>query len=320
MIIIILVMIAVSSFLLFTAVLQMLFLSDKRMEKRLNRYLELNDNKQLNRKKFNLLVRMQLYKRTVRERVLTKEKTSRLDAMLRLAGVPLKPEEYVLFQWISTALCAGVCYLLLDQVLGLAMGAVIGFMLPRWWIGKKRKARIKAFNDGLLDMLTTVIGSLRAGFSFAQALKTVVDESEGPVQEEAEIVLKEMQYGTSMEEALTEWKDRMPSEDLDLMIQAILIQRQIGGNLAVILETIVQTIRDRGRIQRQVTTLTAQGRMSGIVIGILPLALALILYLISSEYISTLFHSRIGIGMIVGGLISGTIGFVLIRKITQIEV
>lgn len=320
MIWILLIMIGLSSFLLVTAVLQLLFLSNKRMDARLNRLLELNNKKQLNRKKFSLLVRMQLYKQKIRERVLTKKKSSRLEQMLRLSGVPLKPEEYVLFQWISTALCAGVIYLLLDHVLFLPVGAIAGFMLPRWWIGRKRRARVKAFNDGLLDMLTTVIGSLRAGFSFAQALKTVVDESDGPIREEAETVMKEMQYGTSMEEALTEWKERMPSEDLDLMIQAILIQRQIGGNLAVILETIVQTIRDRSRIQRQVTTLTAQGRMSGIVIGLLPFALGFLLYLISSEYIGTLFSSKIGIGLVVGALVSGVIGFMFIRKITTIEV
>jgi tight adherence protein B len=313
-------MFAVSSFLLFAAVLQLLFMSNKRMDKRLNRLLDLNDKKQLNRKKFSLLVRMQLYKQTVRERVLTKKKSSRLETMLRLSGVPLKPEEYLLFQWISTALSGGLLYLLFDQWLLLPVGAVAGFLLPRWWIGRKRRARIKEFNEGLLDMLTTVIGSLRAGFSFAQALKTVVDESEGPVREEAETVLKEMQYGTTMEDALTEWKERMPSEDLDLMIQAILIQRQIGGNLAVILETIVQTIRDRVRIQRQVTTLTAQGRISGVVIGLLPFALGFLLYLIDSSYIGTLFTHPIGIGMVVAGLISGTIGFILIRKITTIEV
>ncbi|WP_373231878.1 type II secretion system F family protein [Cohnella sp.] len=320
MIWIVVVMFAMSSFLLFSAMLQILFLSNKRMEKRMKRFLELNDKKQLGRKKFNLLVQLQLYKNAVRDRVLTKKKGKRLETMLSLSGVPLKPEEYVMFQWLSTALCSGLLYLMFDQALFLAVGAVMGFGLPRWWIGRKRKARMTAFNDGLLDMLTTIIGSLRAGFSFTQALKTVVDESEGPVRDEAEVVLKEMQYGSSMEDVLTEWKERMPSEDLDLMIQAILIQRQIGGNLAVILETIVQTIRDRSRIQRQVTTLTAQGRLSGLVIGLLPFVLGLILYLIEPSYIGSLFDHTIGIIMVSAGLFSGIIGFLFIRKITTIEV
>lgn len=313
-------MFAMSSFLLFSAMLQILFLSNKRMEKRMKRFLELNDKKQLGRRKFNLLVQLQLYKNAVRDRVLTKKKGKRLETMLSLSGVPIKPEEYVIFQWLSTALSAGFLFLLFGQPVFLALGAVGGFLLPRWWIGRKRKARMKAFNEGLLDMLTTIIGSLRAGFSFTQALKTVVDESEGPVHDEAEVVLKEMQYGSSMEDVLNEWKERMPSEDLDLMIQAILIQRQIGGNLAVILETIVQTIRDRSRIQRQVTTLTAQGRLSGMVIGLLPFVLGVLLYLIEPTYIGSLFEHTIGIIMVSAGLFSGIIGFIFIRKITTIEV
>jgi tight adherence protein B len=313
-------MVAMSSFLLSAALLQLFFHTDKRMEKRLNRFLDLNDKKQLGRKKFNLLVQLQLYKHAVRDRVLTKKRSSRLETMLHLSGVPLKPEEYVMFQWICTALCGGLLYLLSGQWLLMVLGAIVGFALPRLWIGKKRKARLTAFHDGLLDMLTTIIGSLRAGFSFAQALKTVVDESDGPIHDEAETVLKEMQYGSTMEEALTEWKERMPSEDLDLMIQAILIQRQIGGNLAVILETIVQTIRDRGRIQRQVTTLTAQGRLSGIVIGLLPFVLGILLYLIEPSYIGTLFQTHIGLALVAACFVSGTIGFLFIRKITTIEV
>lgn len=256
----------------------------------------------------------------IRDRVLTKQRSGRLESMLQLAGIPLKPEEYVMFQWICTALGAGLLYLISEEWLLLLLGAAAGFMAPVIWVRKKRKARLDAFQDGLLDMLTTMIGSLRAGFSFPQALRTVADESEGPIREEAEIVLRDMQYGTTMEDALNEWKERVPSEDLNLMIQAILIQRQIGGNLAAVLETIVQTIRDRGRIQRQVTTLTAQGRMSGMVIGVLPFVLAFILYLIEPSYIGTLFTHPVGIGLVTAGLVFGFIGFIMIRKITAIEV
>jgi tight adherence protein B len=129
-----------------------------------------------------------------------------------------------------------------------------------------------------------------------------------------------MQYGSHMEDALHQLKERMPSEDLELMIQAILIQRQIGGNLATVLETIVQTIRDRNKIQRQVQTLTAQGRLSGTVIGLLPIVLGMLIYLIQPAYIGTLFHHPIGILMMICGMVSGIIGFMLIRKLTTIEV
>jgi tight adherence protein B len=313
-------LVGMSSFLLVLALLQMLLLSNKRMDHRLKSYLDLNDKLQLSRKKFNLIVQLQVYKQTIRNKVLTRKKKIDLESLLSRSGVSLKPEEYILFQWIITFLCGGFLYLLTVNILFSLAGAIAGYMLPRWWIAKKQRKRMVDFNDGLLDMLTTIIGSLRSGFSFMQALKTVVDESEGPIREESEIVLKEMQYGTSMEDALNEWNERMPSEDLDLMIQAILIQRQIGGNLAVVLETIVQTIRDRLRIQRQVTTLTAQGRLSGLVIGLLPFVLGLIIYFIQPSYIGSLFHHPLGFMMMGAGLISGVVGFVFIRKLTTIEV
>lgn len=309
-----------TSYLLFSAILQTFFKSDKRLEKRIRRFLDLHDRGKLSRRKFNLLVQMQLYKQTVRDKVLTKKKDEKIGIMLERAGIPLKPEEYILFQWLSTALCGGFLFLISGKWPAFFIGAGLGSWLPRLWVRRKEKSRTHKFNDGLSDMITTIIGSLRAGFSFAQSLKTVTDEADEPIRGEIETVLREMQYGSSMEDALHQLKVRMPSEDLDLMIQAIVIQKQIGGNLASILETIVQTIRDRNRIQRQIRTLTAQGRLSGIVIGLLPIVLALVIYLLQPSYMGALFHHPVGIMMVVGGLVSGAIGFVLIRKITTIEV
>ncbi|QOR67509.1 type II secretion system F family protein [Cytobacillus suaedae] len=309
-----------SAYLFFTAILQNIFIRDKSLEKRMIRYLEVSEKKGFNRKRFNLIVQMQLTKQRIRKQVLTKEKNTKLEVMLDRAGLHLRPEEYVIFQWISTALTGGILYLASENPFFLFLGAVIGFMLPKWYVKKKQKERMTRFNEGLPDMLTTVVGSLRAGFSFPQALKAVVEEAQSPIKEEIERVLKEMQYGSSIEDSLNELKERMPSEDLDLMIQAILIQRQVGGNLATVLDKIVETIRDRTRIQRQVVTLTAQGRLSGIVIGLLPIALGLFIYLIEPEYIGTLFSSPIGLILISVGTISGLIGFIFIRKLTTIEV
>jgi tight adherence protein B len=283
-------------------------------------YLSIQDRKPLDRKRFSLLVQMQMTKQKIRKQVLTKDKNERLEMAISRAGLPLKPEEYVLFQWILTALCGMILYLITGQFLFLPIGGCIGFMIPRWYLSKKQKKRLIAFNEGLADMITTIVGSLRAGFSFPQALKTVVEEAHSPIKEEMEGVLREMQYGSSIEDALNALKKRMPSEDLDLMIQAILIQRQVGGNLATVLDKIVETIRDRTKIQRQIITLTAQGRLSGIVIGLLPVILGFILYLIEPNYIGTLFSNSIGLLLLAAGVVSGIIGFVLIRKLTLIEV
>jgi len=309
-----------SSFLFFIAILQAIFLSEKRLERRMKQYLQIPDRKKIDAKKFNLLLQLQLTKQRIRTRVLTKEKSSKLDQMLQRSGLPLTPEEYILLQWISTAFGGAIFFLITGHLLYLIIGAFLGFMFPKWLVKRKEKERIQRFNEMLPDMLTTIIGSLRAGFSFNQSLQTVVEESASPIKEEIELVLKEMQYGVSIEDALYHLKERVPSTDLDLMIQAILIQRQVGGNLATVLEKIVETIRDRTKIQRQVSTLTAQGRLSGIVIGLLPIILGLVIYWIEPDYIGTLFNHPIGLLMLVSGIISGIVGFVLIRKITTIEV
>jgi tight adherence protein B len=256
----------------------------------------------------------------VRDQVLTKKKSEKLEQFISRSGIPIKPEEYVLFQWIFTVIAGGLMYLLAGKLLFLFIGCILGYISPRWYLKKKQQERIQKFNDGLPDMISTIIGSLRAGFSFNQALKAVVEEAENPIRDEIDTVLKEMQYGANVDDALNQLKERMPSEDLDLMIQAILIQKQVGGNLATVLDTIVQTIRDRNKIQRQVQTLTAQGRLSGIVIGLLPIVLGLVIYMIQPDYIGTFFTNPIGTIMLIGGAVSGTIGFVLIRKLTTIEV
>jgi tight adherence protein B len=309
-----------TAFLFFYGLLKLIFMSNKRMHRRMKHFLEMKDVNKIDKTNFNVFVQVQMYKQKVRDEVLSKEKNKKLAVMLEQAGVPLKPEEYVLFQWILTVLLAMLFLLITDSFLFLAIGAAVGFVAPGLWIKKKKKKRITQFNDGLPDLITTVVGSLRAGFSFPQALMTVVEEAQSPVKEEMERVLKEMQYGSTIEDSLNELKMRMPSEDLDLMIQAIIIQRQVGGNLATVLDKIVETIRDRMRIQRQITTLTAQGRLSGIIIGLLPLILSIFLYMIEPDYIGTLFTNAIGWVMIGAGTISGLIGFVLIRKITTIEV
>ncbi|MFD1735262.1 type II secretion system F family protein [Bacillus salitolerans] len=309
-----------SSFLFFIAILQIIFLSNSRLEKRMKHYLSIQEKKLLDRKKFNLLVQLQLTKQKIRKQVLSKDNNHRLQTEIDRAGLPLKPEEYVMFQWIITAFSGGLLLLISGNIVFLLIGGVLGFFAPKMYLKRLQKKRIVAFNESLADMITTVVGSLRAGFSFPQALKTVVEEAHSPIKEEMETVLREMQYGSSIDEALHALKERMPSEDLDLMIQAIVIQRQVGGNLATVLDKIVETIRDRTKIQRQIVTLTAQGRLSGIVIGLLPIILACILYLIEPNYIGTLFTNPIGLIMLGAGLVSGTIGFICIKKLTTIEV
>ncbi|WP_249870294.1 type II secretion system F family protein [Oceanobacillus saliphilus] len=248
------------------------------------------------------------------------KKKNNLEQKLSVAGIPVKPEEFIAFQWLAAIFTGGLFHLLTGNILFSLLGLILGFKILSVWLKSKEKKRIKEFNMGLPGMITSMIGSLRAGFSLPQSLTMVAEESYSPIKEEVELVLKKMRYGTSLEDALVEWKERIPSEDLELMVEAISIQRQVGGNLAFLLNKIVETIRERTKIQNQIKTLTAQGRLSGMIISLLPVALGFIIYLMNPEYIGTLFTNPIGIGMLIAGLIGGIIGFILIRKITTIEV
>lgn len=297
-------------------------LMDKKLEKRMNYYLDIvKNNKKLLKKraKEEEESRLKLINEVIREK-LSSLNQEKIDQKLKSAGVKLTSEEYIMLKWVLAAILGGILYILSGSVFLLMLGGIFGYFILNLWVRKKKKKRIIQFNEGLPDMITTIIGSLRSGYSFTQAFKTVVEECDSPVKEEIATLLTELNYGIPMEDALNNLNGRMPSGDLELLIQAVLIQRQVGGNLAGVLEIIVETIRERNRIQRQVKTLTSQGRLSGRVIGGLPIVLGFMIYLINPEYIQALFTNTLGIIIVSVGSVSGIIGFILINKLTKIEV
>jgi tight adherence protein B len=298
-------------------------LRDKRIEKRLERYLDIGekykkDKKKEGKEKFRL-VSLKNLKEFV-SNSLTDTSNDKIHQSLRSAGIEMDTEEYIVLVIISTVFISLSAGLLFKHVLMIIPGAVLGYFMPKLWVNKKREKRIRAFNNALPDMITTIVGSLRAGYSFLQAMKTVAEESESPIKEEVTAFLKEASYGVTMEDALNNLKLRMPSDDLDLMIQAILIQRQVGGNLSEILDIIIKTIRERNQIDRQVRTLTAQGKLSGKVVGFLPIALFAILTLMNPEYMAPFFNTALGIVLLAVGAVMEIIGFISINKLCKIEV
>lgn len=313
----------ICNFLILAWIILRIFVFDKRIEKRMNYYFDIDKRSKKPKTKGE---RLKLYNSSLKKMneairgKLSNINQDKIDQMLKASGVIMNPEEYIMLKWFLAAIVGGIFYFLTGKILLLVPGGIIGYVIPKLWISRKIRIRIQKFNEGLPDMITTVVGSLRSGYSFAQALKTVVEECESPIREEVALMLKEMNYGITMEEALNNFNQRMPSTDLELMIQTILIQRQVGGNLAGVLEIIVRTIRDRTKIQRQVHTLTSQGRLSGRVIGALPIGLGFMIYLVNPGYMEVLFSNAIGIFLIIAAVISGGIGFFLIHKLTKIEV
>lgn len=316
-------------FLFFFFVLRLFVPKKQLLEKRLQFYLmeerdEAKQEEKLEKKQqkesLNFIKSIKMSNNRIKKLVNKRKTSMKVEQLLNSAGSTWTPGEYMAFRWIFGVVFGGILYLVAGQPVVFFIGFAAGFLYPKLRLISKRKKRIRQFNDQLQDMITTIISSMRAGYSFNQALKSVAEESSYPMNEEIETVLKEMQYGISMEDSMHRLLDRVPSKDLDIMIQAILIQRQVGGNLGIVLSMIVDTIRERQKIQAQIKALTAQGRMSGMVIGVLPFALGVLLYFIQPEYIGLFFTDKIGIIFLSGALVSGIVGFVLIQKIIKIEV
>ncbi len=208
------------------------------------------------------------------------------------------------------------------------VGAIIGLFLPRMYVGSQQSARLKNFDNQLGDMLNLVVNGLRAGYSVMQAMESVARELPPPIAVEFRRLVQEMQLGIPMEAALANLTRRIPSKDLDFVVTAINVQREVGGNLAEILDSISHTIRERVRIKGEIATLTAQGMMTGYVISALPIALGLFLYLVNRPYMASFWTSPphflgipiCGISMLVVAALMIGIGFAIVMKIVDIEV
>ncbi|KGK89822.1 hypothetical protein DP73_09320 [Desulfosporosinus sp. HMP52] len=243
-----------------------------------------------------------------------------LDIQLIQGNVPLRGAEFLALQWLLVLLFFLTGLILTREIYGALILSVVGWIVPRVWLRSAQKKKRRQFNNQLADALLVLANSLKAGFSLLQAMEMVSQEMSNPISGEFQLALKEMIYGTATETALIHLSERVGSDVLDLLVTAMLIQRQAGGNLAEVLLNIHETIQNRLRVQQEIKTLTAQGRMSGYIIAALPFGIAAVLSIINPNYLSILFANQIGMVMLAGGLVSQFIGFIVIRKIVTIEV
>jgi tight adherence protein B len=245
--------------------------------------------------------------------------TSKVQRDLARANLKLRVAEYYYIR-IGASLALGVILFVFRDPISGIVGFLVGYMLPRFWVGRRISGRLNAFNKQLPDTITLLSNSLRAGSSFLQSIELVSREGGPPMSEEMGRVVREVNLGLGMEEALHNLVRRIKSDDLDLMVTAIGIQQQVGGNLAEILDTIAFTIRERVRIKGEINTLTAQGRVSGYLVAFLPIGLGVALNAINPAFMAPLFTETIGRVLIGVGAVMMTIGFLAIRKITDIKV
>jgi tight adherence protein B len=244
----------------------------------------------------------------------------KVERLLEQANLPLRPAEALFFY------AAGVSLIGIVAVTGapsVAVGLIFAGLaaaIPVIVVRQMRRRRLKAFEAQLPDTLNLLAGSLRAGYSFLQGLEAVVKETSDPMARELRRVLAEGRLGRPLEDALGDVAVRMESRDFDWSVLAIRIQREVGGNLAELLQTVAETMVQRSRLRGEVKALTAEGRISGIIMGLLPVALGLFMFTASPSYINDLFSSVAGWAMVIGSAVMAAAGFAWIQKIIKIEV
>ena len=287
------------------------------VEERLGRYLE--DEKPQEGERENAGGRATEW---LNRRVAGSSMGDRISRELARADLKFKVAEYFALIFMSTFVTALVAYLIQPLMASALIGGVVGFFIPRFYVKRQQAVRLIKFNDQLSDMLSLMVNGLRAGYSTMQALEAVSRELPAPICDEFRRVVQEMQIGIPMEKAMENLLRRIPSDDLDFVVTAINVQREVGGNLSEILDTISFTIRERVRIKGEIRVMTASVRTSGIVLSMIPVFLSLALWFVSPEYIGSFFARGplcgwLSVGVIVGMIASG---YFVMMKIADIEV
>ncbi len=289
------------------------------VEDRLSRYLEDESFEDQKREAEKNFARDWLNRQV--ERTSFGEKMAR---ELARADLKFKVGEFFILVGVVIVVLTFLAWLLGGRdIISAGIGFVAGLFLPNMWLKRKQAQRLQKFNDQLPDMLNLMVNGLRAGYSTMQALEAVSRELPPPISDEFRRVVQEMQLGVPMERALDNLMRRIPSEDLDFVVTAINVQREVGGNLSEILDKISYTIRERIRIKGEIRVLTSQVRSSGKFISALPFLLVLVLWFVDKEYIMTFFEpeNRIcgSIALAVAFFLI-VIGYAIMMKIADIEV
>jgi tight adherence protein B len=261
-----------------------------------------------------------LVARIINRFVPTERFSSSTAAELARANLALTVPEYVLLR-LASVLGAFLLTMAFSGQLMLGLtGAVVGFFLPRLYIQRRQEQRQKAFQGQLVDVLALLVGALRSGYGMTIAMDSVAQQMPSPSSEEFGRVVREIGLGVPGTQALQNLVRRIRSDDLDLVVTAIIIQYEVGGNLAEILDTISDTIRERIRLQQQLHVLTTQPRVQRAVLTGLPVVLAVIMYLLNPEYMRLAFQPGAGMIIFLAAGVLMAMGYVVMGKLSKIDV
>jgi tight adherence protein B len=248
---------------------------------------------------------------------------SRISQSLARADLKFRVGEYFALIFISVVVVGGLAGFLGGMnPISFLIGGVLGFLAPGIYVSRQQSRRLNRFNDQLPDMLNLTVNGLHAGYSTMQAMEAVSKELPLPISEEFRRVVQEMQIGLPMETALANLFRRIPSDDLDFVITAINVQREVGGNLSEILDTISFTIRERIRIKGEIRVVTAQVRTSGTILSLVPIGLTIILWFLNPRYLMSFADAGPLCAVIAGVavVVLITSGYLVMMKIAQIEI
>ncbi|MCL5611352.1 MAG: type II secretion system F family protein [Chloroflexi bacterium] len=254
------------------------------------------------------------------------ERTSfgdRISRELARADIKFRVGEYFALIFILTLAIGGITWFIGGRsIISFLIGAVVGFFLPGRYVNRQKAKRLSKFNDQLADMINLMVNGLRAGYSTMQAMEAVSKELPSPIADEFRRVVQEMQIGISMEGALENLLRRIPSDDLDFMVTAINVQREVGGNLSEILDTISFTIRERVKIKGEIRVMTSTVRASGTLLSLIPIGLTVVLWFLNPKYLRSFMDAglvcAVGAAVLVTFLIST--GYLIMMKIADIEI
>ena len=244
----------------------------------------------------------------------------RLQTYLLRAGVPLKAEEMVVLSLVSGL--AGFflgTFLIRNTILSILTG-IAGLAVPGLWVGQVKRKRITTLESQLLDSLVMMTNSLRAGHSFLQGIELVSREMDPPLATEFGKLLRENRMGVGLDESLMNLVNRVDSPDLELVVTGVMIQRQVGGNLAQVLENTASTIEKRIKTRARIRVATAQGRISAWIVSLLPFGLGFMVFGMYPDFGSIMLEEPIGVAMLAGGVVLLAIGVLIIRKVVNIDV
>jgi tight adherence protein B len=249
--------------------------------------------------------------------------SEKVALQLERAAVPLRVGEYYMIRWVAALLLFLVPFIfgvsLFNLVIAIGL-AVLGYMLPQMWLNGRQKKRVDRLNAQLVDMLGMVSNSLKSGYGLMQSFEFASKQMHAPMALELRKMLRDANLGMSAEEALNALGDRINSKDMDMVLTAINIQRAVGGNLAEILDNVAFTMRERERIRGEIATLTSQQKMTGIVIGGLPVFMFVVFMVINPDYMSLLFTDFAGRIIMLAAIFLEILGYFTIKRIMAIEV